>query len=161
MKSKNDKPEIEAYWRSYLDFLGPTELNPPDEYQAWSFGNTSEMADELGDLVLQGRKTATTTLVYTFEQGIEPYPKIGDYHVILDGGGHPICIIQTAELAIKPFDEVDEDYASLEGEGDGSLDYWREAHWAFFSEECKKLNREPDMKMPVLCEQFKLVYPLI
>jgi uncharacterized protein YhfF len=83
---------------------------------------------------------------------------VGDFHIILDGQDQPVCIIQTTDLLVKPFDEVDEAYAALEGEGDGSLEYWREAHWAFFAEECQKLNREPDTKMPVLCETFRLVF---
>ena len=33
-----------------------------------------------------------------------------------------------------PFDEVDEEHAYLEGEGDRSLEYWREVHERFFTE---------------------------
>ena len=159
MGNKIHNPEIQQYWHSFVDSL-PKEIgNPPEEYQAWSFGNTPEMADELGELVRQGIKTATATLVWLFEEGIESYPKVGDYHIILNGQGLPICIIQTTDLNVLAFKDVGEEHAYLEGEGDRSLRFWREAHWAFFSEECRKLGREPDPHMPVLCEKFNLVYP--
>ncbi|TFH31677.1 MAG: ASCH domain-containing protein, partial [Anaerolineales bacterium] len=56
-------------------------------------------------------------------------------------------------------DEVDEEQAYLEGEGDRSLAYWRDVHWNFFSRECAQIGREPSEHMPVLCERFKLVFP--
>ncbi|MGD8752784.1 MAG: ASCH domain-containing protein [Anaerolineales bacterium] len=158
MTNENDELSIRRYWQAFLDSLPPGGLHPPDDYQAWSFGNSPEMADELGELVRQGKKTATASLVWMFEAGIDPYPQVGEYHVILNGLGKPICIIQTTELEVKAFDEVGEEQAYLEGEGDRSLHYWREAHWAFFTEECKKLDRVPNMQMPVLCEKFALIY---
>jgi hypothetical protein len=35
----------------------------------------------------------------------------------------------------------------------------RDAHWRFFSRECRRIGREPDLRMPVVCEQFEVVYP--
>jgi len=58
----------------------------------------------------------------------------------------------------QAFNEVGDDHAYLEGEGDRSLRYWQEVHWDFFSEECKEIAKDPHEKMPVLCERFKIVY---
>lgn len=149
---------VEEYWQSFIRTLSQERGKLPDRYQAWGFGNTPEMADELGDLVRRGIKTATAALMWSFEEALEPYPEVGEYSVILDGQGHPICIIQSTELVVVPFDEVDEEQAYLEGEGDRSIDYWREVHWKFFSEECRKIDREPHEQMPVMCEKFRLVY---
>jgi uncharacterized protein YhfF len=161
MANKNHESVIRQYWRAYLDSLPQGSVYPPDDYQVWSFGNTPEMADELGELVRQGKKTATASLVWIFEEGIEPYPEVGDYHIILDGQDRPICIIQTTELVVNAFDEVGQEHAHLEGEGDRSLPYWRDAHWSFFTAECSKIGRVPDLQMPVLCEKFRLVYSAI
>jgi hypothetical protein len=38
------------------------------------------------------------------------------------------AILKTIELTKRRFDEVDEAFAYDEGEGDRSLQYWREAH---------------------------------
>jgi uncharacterized protein YhfF len=149
---------IEEYWCSYLETLSPDEDNRPAKYEAWGFGNSPEMADKLGELVRAGIKTATASLGWWYEQEGEPYPKVGGYSVILDGQGRPMCIIKTTELTMCAFNEVDADHAYQEGEGDRSLAHWREVHWKFFSEECLELKREPDEKMPVLCEKFTLVY---
>lgn len=149
---------IEEYWRSYLATLPPDDENRPAKYEVWAFGNRPEMADALGELVRAGIKTATASLGWWYEQEGEPTPQVGDYNVILDGQGRPMCIIQTTELSMQAFDEVDPDHAYQEGEGDRSLAHWREVHWRFFSEECQELGREPDEKMPVLCEKFTLVY---
>jgi len=149
---------VEEYWQSFLRTISQEGEELPDKYQAWGFGNTPEMADELGDLVRRGIKTATAALVWSFEEDLEPYPEVGEYSVILDGQGHPMCIIQSTELVEVPFDEVDEEQAYLDGEGDRSLAYWREVHWKFFSEECRKIDKEPDEQMLVMCEKFRLVF---
>ena len=40
--------KVKEYWKKFCE-----EKNIPEDtkYEAWSFGNTKEMADELGDLV--------------------------------------------------------------------------------------------------------------
>lgn len=149
---------IESYWQSFLKTLSKESGEIPDRYQAWGFGNTPEMADELGDLVVQGFKTATASLVWIFEAELEPYPEVGDYSIILDGKGQPLCIIQATAISVVPFNEVGEEQAYLEGEGDRTLRYWREVHWEFFTEECQKIDKEPDERMSVVCERFRLVY---
>jgi uncharacterized protein YhfF len=57
-----------------------------------------------------------------------------------------------------PFGEVTAEFAAMEGEGDGSLTYWREAHSAYFSRECARNGRVFTENMPVACEQFKVVF---
>jgi uncharacterized protein YhfF len=149
---------IEAYWQSFIKSRSSQSGELPDRYEVWGFGNTPEMADDLGALVLEGTKTATASLVWTFEDEGEPLTEVGDYSIILDGAGQPICIIQATAINVVPFDEVGDEQAYLEGEGDRSLRYWREVHWKFFTEECQKINREPDEGMLVVCETFVLVY---
>ena len=53
---------------------------------------------------------------------------------MLDGSGKPLCIVETTEVTIRHYNEVDADFAQAEGEGDFSLDYWREAHQKFLFE---------------------------
>lgn len=72
--------------------------------------------------------------------------------------GKPLCVIETEVVDIVPFEEVTEAFAAREGEGDKSLRYWREAHRAYFGRECQRIGREPDVRMPIVCEQFALVY---
>ena len=157
MKTSDDQ-KVSEYWTSFIQKKAPSAEAISAGYEAWSFGNTPEMANRLGNLVLQGVKTATASLLWSYESGDEPTPKVGEYSILLDGQGFPICIVQTTKLETVPFDEVKDEHAYLEGEGDRSLQYWREVHWTFFEEECRIIGRHPDLKMPVVCERFKLVY---
>lgn len=156
--TQSENQPVEKYWQSFLNSYPAAGEVAPQAYQAWAFGNTPEMADRLGDLVVQGIKTATASLVWVLEQGQEPYPVVGEYSIILDGRGMPICIIQTTDLTVVPFMQVEEEHAYLEGEGDRSLEYWRQVHWEFFGGECKLIGRAPDDQMPIMCERFRLVY---
>lgn len=146
------------FWEDYLQSL-PPEAGKPELFDSWAFGHTPEHADQLGALVLAGTKTATASLVWGYESGVEQFPQAGQYSLILDGAGDPLCILQTTAVEVRPFEEVDAVHAHLEGDGDLSLDYWREVHWRFFSEECAQLGKTPDRRMPVCCERFRLCYP--
>ena len=153
-----EAPAVRDYWITYLGSLRPDPPTQDLEYTAWGFGNTSDMADNLGDLVRRGVKIATASLVWAYQAEGEPYPEVGDISIILDGRGDPMCIIETTDVEIMAFNSVSEKHAYEEGEGDRSLDYWREVHWAFFSEECNSIGREPAGNMPVVCERFQLIY---
>ena len=61
------------------------------------------------------------------------------------------------QVDIIPFNQVSADYAAVEGEGDGSLEYWKTGHWVFFSRECKRIGRTPEPTMPVICSQFEVI----
>jgi uncharacterized protein YhfF len=89
----------------------------------------------------------------------EELPAVGDLSIITNWDGEPLCIIETTEVQVKPFDEVDEGFAYDEGEGDQSLAYWREVHWDVFSRECSTIGREPVESMPVVCERFRVIFP--
>lgn len=127
-------------------------------YSAWPFGSGSEMADELLELVLSGRKRATAGALWSYEHEGEPVPAPGDYSIILDGTGRARCVIRTTHVEIVPFSDVDEAFAAAEGEGDLSLEYWREGHWKFFSQELAGFGRSPEPGMPVVCERFEVVF---
>jgi uncharacterized protein YhfF len=126
---------------------------------AWGFGNTPEMADELGELVQNGTKTATCSLLWEFEHDGDPLPQVGELSIILDGDDNPLCIIETVEVDLRAMNTVDEQFAYDEGEGDRSLAYWREAHWRFFSKICALMKRTPTEDMPLVCERFRVIYP--
>lgn len=148
---------VETLWQAYLDSLGD-EADKPDSYAAWSFGDSDEMADELGDLVLQGIKTGTASLAWEYAHDGEPIPRAGEHSIVLDGSGAPLCIIKTMRVYIEPYNLVDEEQAYAEGEGDRSLQYWRDAHWNYFSRRCEVIGREANECMPVVCERFQVVY---
>ena len=134
-------------------------LPPLAEFQIWHFGDSEKLARDLAALVLDGPKRATAGLLWDAEADPNMMPVLGGYSLVTDHASTPLLIIRTTQVDIRPYNEVDADFAAAEGEGDGSLDYWRAAHWDYFSRRCAALGRKPSMDMPVILERFALVYP--
>jgi uncharacterized protein YhfF len=145
------------FLKQYFDFAGISEVDAP-EIKSDKFGDSPELADDLLTLVLSGVKTATCSSVWEWEAEGEEIPKVGMLSLILDGANNPKCIIETTEITIRKYNEVDEMFASEEGEGDRSLEYWREAHKGYFSRVLPKIGREFSEDMPLVCERFRVVY---
>jgi uncharacterized protein YhfF len=157
--------EIESFWalarrharmESLPGYLPSNmgELLPPP---AWSFGGTPSQADELLTLVLDGTKTATASARWDYQVDDEPLPVVGSLSIVLDGAGHPRALIRTSDVRTVPFDQVEEEHAFLEGEGDRSLTHWRDVHQRFFTENAVH-TRGFHPWMPVVLERFELLY---
>jgi uncharacterized protein YhfF len=149
--------QVELVWQAYLASLPETAPHPTD-YEAWSFGHTPEVATRLGALAKAGIKTATSSPGWCYEAENETLPQVGALSIILDGDQDPLCIIETIQIEIKAFNQVDEQFAYDEGEGDRSLAYWRQVHWKAFSVECADIGRIPSEDMPVVCERFRVIF---
>lgn len=135
----------------YLGVNARESLVPP----AWSFGAGPDDADALLALVLAGTKTATSTALRDFGDDTEPEPQEGDLSIITDGQGRPRALIQTTSVRTVAFGEVDADHAAAEGEGDLSLEHWREVHRRFFEQSGGA--PVPD-DLPVVLEEFTVLY---
>lgn len=148
-------PEAAACWARFKQAQRP----PPDDarlYEVFSFGDSQPLADELGALVVAGTKRATAGSLWALQaQGRQP-PRPGDYSIVTTWAGRPLCVIETLSIEIVAFSGVGADFAATEGEGDGSLAYWRAAHTAFFTRECLRLQLRFDETMPVVCERFEV-----
>ena len=153
-----NKESIEAYWREFLASLPADSPYRDKPYDPDGFGDSLELADELGALVLSGIKTGTCSSVWEWEAEGESLPEVGSIWIVLDGSGNPICITETYEVTIRKYNEVDADFALAEGEGDLSLAYWREAHRNFFTRVLPEIGKEFSEEMPLVCERFRLIY---
>lgn len=129
-----------------------------DNYQVWHFCDNKADANELAQLVLSGQKRATAGALASYEYEKVAQPKPGDYDIITDWDGIAVCIIKTTAVKILPFNEVGADFAAREGEGDGSLEYWFQAHKRYFKREFKEYGLAFDEKIPIVCQEFELVY---
>ncbi len=125
------------------------------KYEAWVFGDAP---DKLADLVKKGIKTATCSSYDLYLRENEPLPKAGDYSVILNSNGEAICIVRTIKVYVTAFDQVTAEHAFKEGEGDRSLDYWREVHVDFLTRELASIGLAFHEKVKVVCEEIELVY---
>ena len=139
--------QSKIYWDEYWG-----EREKPKSVSAWQFG---AIPDELAQLVIEGKKTATCSGLIFYEKENEPLPTTKDYSIILNSKDQPLAIIKTTEVSIMPMNEVSEDFAVAEGEG--TYEEWKEAHVNFFTRELKKINLEFSEEMLLVCERFKVV----
>ncbi|WEV45348.1 ASCH domain-containing protein [Streptococcaceae bacterium ESL0687] len=138
------------------EFLGRKNLDVIDiRYDAWQFGVEP---DKLGQLVLEGKKTATASAYDGYDFYGERIPQVDDYSIILDSKNHPLCIIRTNRVKILKFSEIDKNHALKEGEGDLSLGYWQREHQKFFTKELKDYGKSFSEEMKVVAEEFEVVY---
>ena len=151
-----EQDRIGAYWSSFLATLPADSSVRHERYVAEAWGDSPRLADELGALIVGGTKTATCSALWEYEGS--DLPEVGSKTIVLDGSSYPLCIVETTEVAVRPYDEVDAQFAHEEGEGDRSLEYWRDAHWRFFSRTLPTIGRYPTMDMPLVCERFRVIY---
>jgi uncharacterized protein YhfF len=118
------------------------------DLESFAFGDSPELADELLELVLIGRKTATCWAASEGDKGVQP----GKRWIVNDGQGRARAILETVEVTRRRFEEVDAAFAYDEGEGDRTLAWWRGAHTDYFTR-----RGEFQSGMEVYCERFRLV----
>lgn len=146
---------IEDFWHR---FLVENRLPPDSTYfDCFHFELTEKWAEELLRLVLLGQKKATASSLYAFEKENLRLPEVGDFSIVTNWAGEPKCVIQTSKVRILPFREMTYDICKLEGEDD-TLASWQRGHQRFFTEEGKELGYEFTEDMPVVFEEFEVVY---
>lgn len=148
---------IQDFWQTYLK-VSDTKISPDETYTIDEYGDSPELADELTQLILEGKKTATCCTLSEYEYEKEPLPKVGEKHIVVNGSKEPICIVETTEVSIIPFNRVDSQFAYEEGEDDRSLESWRREHWKYFSRVLPAIGMQPSEEMELVCVRFKVIY---
>jgi uncharacterized protein YhfF len=98
-----------------------------DDLNHFFFGSSPAMATRLAALVVAGVKLATLG-----GGDSPPESAPGERHVVVDGARRPVCVIETLTYEKRRLGDIDAVFAAEEGEGDGSLLYWRVAHRLWF-----------------------------
>ncbi len=153
-----DNERIEAYWQSYVDTILENSSVSDEQCEVEGFGDSPQMADELlGVLILSKTKSATCSALWELETEAYTLPEGGQKSIVLDGNDDPLWIIETTEVEVRPYNEVDALFTYEEGGGDRSLAYWRQGHWRFFSRTLPNIGKEPTPDMPPVWERFRVV----
>lgn len=124
--------------------------------ETFTFGDTKELCDWLLKLVRDGKKTATCGALRDFGKGRkidgkEALPVVGRRDIALNWNGTPALAIETVEVSVRRFCDVDADFALAEGE-DESLSGWQAGHRAYFER-----NGGWSAEMELVCERFEVV----
>jgi 5-formyltetrahydrofolate cyclo-ligase len=118
------------YWNDYLDSINQSNR---DLYVEASIAGDLNLADELLNLYLDGKKTAGSSLVKDFVLAEDELPKVGNHWIVLDKNEKPCCILKTVKVEVNRFVDVTQEIAIAEGEGDLSVEHWRKIHKDFFT----------------------------
>ncbi|MEL7060403.1 MAG: ASCH domain-containing protein [Acidobacteriota bacterium] len=151
---------VAAMWREVLALFGEAPETTRRPLDAWHFSDNRADADALVELVLAGRKRATAPSQPFFLLSGTPQPEPGHLSVVTDGSGIARCVLRTTRVDVVPYHAVDAEFAAVEGEGDGSLAYWRSVHWPYYERELAPYGVAPRSDLPIVCERFEVVYPL-
>lgn len=147
--------KLEEFWS---DFLKSNQLESTTTYiESFHFELTEKLANSLLELVLSGEKKATASSLLSYELGGSRVPQVGDYSIVTDWNGVPRCVIETTAVTIYPFGKITFDICKREGEDD-TLESWQRGHERFFTEEGKGLGYRFSEDMPVVFEDFKVVF---
>jgi len=146
------------FWQSYVEGLPAKHPHRQAKPDAFSFGDSPALADELAALVKAGRKRATASLAVEFTLPGVPLPVAGDVSIVLRSGGFPVAIIELTEVRHVPFRAVDAAFAADEGEGDGSLAWWQAAHRRYFGRVSARAGVPFDETTEVICQRFRLAW---
>ncbi|WP_394152393.1 ASCH domain-containing protein [Vibrio maritimus] len=104
-------------------------------------------------------KTASCGLKAGWDVEDEPYPQVGSYSLVLDWQQNPVCVIQLASVEVCPFNQVSEEFAYAEGEGDRTYAGWKAAHIKFFEWYANEIGVVFSPESELVLERFKKVYP--
>lgn len=111
--------------------------------KTWHFGTDN---DKLVDLVLSGKKTATTSL---YDK--EDIPLIEEKSILIFDNGERACITKTKKVIITEFKNISEELSILEGEG--TYEEWKKTHIKYF----KTIDPNFDADTKVIFEIFEVI----
>ena len=130
---------------------------PEGPVRADGYGDSPELSMALIELIRTGPKRAGTGLLWAMEKDGDTMPRVGDLEIVVDHDFEPVLLTRITRVEVLAFNEVGAEYAAMEGEGDGSLECWRQGHWRFFARECARIGLQPRPDMPVVCSVFELL----
>lgn len=152
------KENTRKLWESYLLSIGENPENSDLVCKTVDYFGDEFCADELFELVYEGKKVATCGSLWTYEHYNEEPFRAGELSIVTNFFGTKGCVIRTIATQIKKFNEITEEEAQLEGEGDLSLNYWRKEHERFFKREFLDINKTFSEDIPVVFEKFEVIY---
>lgn len=109
MEKKHLQEEIDIFWGDFLTKTNRCRLIK--NLDVFYFELTKELANELLQLVLSGKKRATASSLWSYEIEGESIPKVGDLSIVTDWEGIPQCVIETTAVTIILFEDFEVVYS--------------------------------------------------
>jgi uncharacterized protein YhfF len=122
-----------------------------------TFGLDEEECNWFIQRVLSGEKKANTCSLESMELDLEPIPKKGEFSVLTDYYGKPVAVLETLDVQIIGFNNISWEMAQKAGNAN-SMEEWREAEIQYLEEDGELMGYEFSSSMPIVFEEFKVVY---
>lgn len=106
-----------------------------DGLRVLELGGPGRMRAELNELVLAGRKTATAGLLARYVAEGEPPEHVGERLVLVDDHGARMGVVRIDRVEQARLADVTRDVVVAEGEGEVTVQQWREDHLRFWAGE--------------------------
>lgn len=145
---------VQVLWARYRRLHPDAPVQPRAVFH---FCDNAEDADLCAALVRAGRKRATASCLAELALAGEAVPLVDDVSVVTDWAGQAQAVIRTHAVDLCRFADVDDAFALAEGEGDGSLAWWRQAHRAYYRRVLKDSGHRIDDDLMIACERFEVV----
>ncbi|AYF30715.1 ASCH domain-containing protein [Micromonospora tulbaghiae] len=121
--------------------------------RALALGTPGELRTRLNTLVLSGVKTATAGLVQEYDDENEELEYVGERLVLVDDDDALVGVVEVTGVEVVRFADVPWDFARAEGEGDRSIEEWREGHGAYWARQGTPVTDDTR----IVCLRFRLV----
>lgn len=121
------------------------------------FCNDKINTDICADLVLKGVKCASCGLKIMYDLKKEFFPEINQLTIITNWDQKPICVVKTIDLSFRKFKDINAEWAESEGEGDQSLEQWKETHRDYFQKQLDELGLIFTENVELICERFEVI----
>jgi uncharacterized protein YhfF len=97
-------------------------------------GLPGPLRERLVAVVLNGRKTATSSLLAEWDAENDALPEVGDRLTVVDSDERPVGTIELTAVEVIRLGDADLTLAHAEGEGFETVDQWRREHERFWRE---------------------------
>ncbi|MFD6609568.1 ASCH domain-containing protein [Micromonospora chalcea] len=121
--------------------------------RALALGTPGELRTRLNTLVLSGVKTATAGLVQEYDDENEELEYVGERLVLVDDNDAFVGVVEVTGVEVVRFADVPWDFARAEGEGDRSIEEWREGHGSYWARQGTPVTDDTR----IVCLRFRLV----
>lgn len=144
-------------WQLYTN--SNPEFKNEDMPESWFFHNNEADANRLVDLVVSGKKKASSGLYNMYQKYEADLPIVGTKHIITNFSGKAQAIIEIIKVDTIPFNQITKEYAELDmGTHIEPIKKWKKAHWNFFSSVFEGSEEKPTENMLVVCESFETIW---
>ena len=151
----------ESVYEMWSDF---TKSNPEFKKEPLPdtefFDNSEEDYHRFADLIVDGKKKASSGLYIWYKEANVDLPQKGTKLIVTDYNGKARAIIETKKVDTMPFNQITKDYAQLDmGTNIKPLEKWKKAHWEFFANTLEENGQKVTDKVLVVCEWFETIWP--